>query len=256
MPNDTPPQITKRSRQACTACRQEPAALPSLSNSHADSQTTPFHVVDNGVDGLQEHLFCQENNTDNLTDAQISFGTTNIDQGQITLLLNHFEQYYYRHCPIIQTNTSATTLYRSSPFLFWTIIVISSRFHPTLAQLYNALVTPYRLLLGKTLAEPIANLECIQGLVLLCLWPLAVDRQSEDSSWNYCGLVTNAAVRMGLHRETTESRAASSLKLGSEAMAHAKTWMACLKPHLALGIVSSLGYRGYDKEFTATNHSP
>ncbi|KAK9326613.1 hypothetical protein V1520DRAFT_125764 [Lipomyces starkeyi] len=157
MPNDTPPQITKRSRQACTACRQvklrcdsmqkfpapcsrctknkldcrtdpsfrrqhtrdninklatqltaiqqtisslpsqhsirysqEPAALPSLSNSHADSQTTPFHVVDNGVDGLQEHLFCQENNTDNLTDAQISFGTTNIDQGQITLLLNQF----------------------------------------------------------------------------------------------------------------------------------------------------------------------
>jgi hypothetical protein len=90
-------------------------------------------------------------------------------------------------------------------------------------------VTPYRQLLGKTLSEPILILECIQGLILLCLWPLAVDKQAEDASWNYCGLVTNAAARMGLQNDNAQRNAASSIEQGLESRIRAKTWMACLK---------------------------
>ena len=117
----------------------------------------------------------------------------------------------------------------SSPFLFWTIIIISTRFHPTLAHIYQDVVASYRGLLGKVLAEEITALESIQGIVLLCLWPLAVDKQTLDPTWNYCGLVTNAAMRMGLHKDGTNRNITRSPISKTEARIRAKTWMACMK---------------------------
>ncbi len=87
------------------------------------------------------------------------------------------------------------------------------------------MVAPYRELLGKVLAGPITTLESIHGIIMLCLWPLAVDKQSQDSSWNYCGLVTNAALRMGLHKDGAESNSTRSRIPKTDAMIRANTWM-------------------------------
>ncbi|PMD32666.1 hypothetical protein L207DRAFT_571949 [Hyaloscypha variabilis F] len=209
----------------------QPSQAPSANavSEPLEPQIIPFSAVENSSDAADETFFYRDENARNLPAAPMSLGHTLIETSQAENLLDHFQKHYYRHCPILHANRTAASIFRSSPFLFWTIIIISSRFHPTLAQIYQAVVTPYRELLGEVLAGPITTLESIHGIIMLCLWPLAVDRQSHDSSWNYCGLVTNAAMRMGLHKDGTDSNRARSRIPKTEAMIRANTWMACLK---------------------------
>ncbi|PVH89438.1 hypothetical protein DL98DRAFT_565488 [Cadophora sp. DSE1049] len=151
-------------------------------------------------------------------------GDIELKPDQAVALFEHFHEHYYRHCPILNTRRSVAALYSRSPFLFWTIIIISSRHHPTLGFLCDVLTEPYRSLLEKTMMAPLNALEPIQGGVLLCVWPLNVRKQIYDPSWNYCGLVTNAAIRMGLHRSGGYRRENIS---PTEIRAQSKTWMAC-----------------------------
>jgi hypothetical protein len=121
---------------------------------------------------------------------------------------------------------SLAELYHSVPFLFWTIVIIASRWHPSLSHLYGELEGPYQDLLARTIIAPILTLATIQGLVLLCIWPLAVAKQQYDPSWNYCGLLTNAATKLGIHKcsMVTDGQETPS---EDDARVHLKTWMAC-----------------------------
>lgn len=141
------------------------------------------------------------------------------------LNLRSFEENYYRYCPILDINMSIATLHQTSPILFWTIVIIASRWHPILYYIYDSLLDPYRSLLGKTLVEPIHSIEPIQAIALLCFWPLSVPRQVDDPSWNYCGIVTNAAMRMGLNKMACGAQGSSTKDFVS---IKEKTWMACV----------------------------
>ncbi|KAE9369861.1 hypothetical protein N431DRAFT_493580 [Stipitochalara longipes BDJ] len=208
-----------------------PSQAPSANavSEPSEPHITPLSVVENSYDTSDETFFYRDEHVGNLPATPMSLGQTLIEASQAEILFDHFQKHYYRHCPILHANRTTDSIFRSSPFLFWTIIIISSRFHPTLTQTYQTVVTPYRNLLGKVLAEPITTLESIHGIIMLCIWPLAVDRQPEDSSWNYCGLVTNAAIRMGLHKDGTESNSNRNPIPKTEATIRANTWMACLK---------------------------
>lgn len=47
-------------------------------------------------------------------------------------------------------------------------------------------------------------LSTIHAILIICTWPLPVQKQPDDPSWNYCGLITNAAVNIGLHQPGRE----------------------------------------------------
>lgn len=145
--------------------------------------------------------------------------------GPLTYLKVHsFKVHYYHHCPILDTSISIAELYQYSPILFWTIIMISSRWHPSLSRIHKLLLESYRGILSGTFIEPFHHsLESIQAIILICIWPLAVPRQVDDPTWNYCGLVTNAAVRMGINRLDLR-REGSHLDKGLSIKN--KTWMA------------------------------
>ncbi|KAH6690232.1 hypothetical protein BKA61DRAFT_286827 [Leptodontidium sp. MPI-SDFR-AT-0119] len=151
-------------------------------------------------------------------------GDIEVKPNQVVALFEHFHEQYYRHCPILNTDMSVGTLYSQSPFLFWTIVIISSRHHSTLAFLCDVLTEAYRNLLEKTLMAPLNTLEPIQAGIILCVWPLNPEKQVYDPSWNYCGLVTNAAIRMGLHRSGGYRRENIN---SPEFRTQSKTWMAC-----------------------------
>lgn len=119
---------------------------------------------------------------------------------------------------------SVATLYRLSPLLFWTIVIISARCHPSHNSKYDELVDDYRVLLERTLMGRLIDIEPIQAGILLCFWPLHVQKQIYDPSWNYCGLLTNAAIKLGFHRIGAHGRDRGSV--GNFRM-KAKTWMAC-----------------------------
>lgn len=124
---------------------------------------------------------------------------------------------------------SVAALHESSEFLFWTIIIISIRWHPSLYPLYSLIVEPYRLMLGSILVGPILELPLLHSIILLCFWPLAVPKQKYDPSWNFCGFVTNAALQMGLQNSTAERAAVLSRHSDRERIIRAKTWMACVQ---------------------------
>jgi hypothetical protein len=119
---------------------------------------------------------------------------------------------------------SVATLYRLYPFLFWTIVIISCRWDPEIYEIYPRIIFPYRSLLEKTLMGRILTLEPIQVGVLLCYWPLTVEKQSYDPSWNYCGLITNAAIKIGIHKG--EIRRPQTL-IETDDRIQLKTWLAC-----------------------------
>jgi hypothetical protein len=144
-------------------------------------------------------------------------------------VLRSFRDHYYRHCPILDTDMSIADLHGSSTFLFWTIVIISSRSHPSLSSLYHLIVEPYRKLLSLALLGPILELNLLHGIILLCFWPLSVTKQIYDPSWNYCGLVTNAALQMGLQNFTARGAAILRRQSEREQAIRAKTWMACVQ---------------------------
>lgn len=128
-----------------------------------------------------------------------------------------YRKYYHHHVPILRTDTPASDLHS---FLFWTIIIISSRLHPKYTQLHAQLLPSYRALLSETIIENVRDVEAIQAIILLCQWPLPVDRQWKDPSWTFCGLAVNAALQEGLHLP--------DLSLPSESTYHLhNTWIAC-----------------------------
>ena len=65
------------------------------------------------------------------------------------------------------------------------------------------------------------DIEQIQAVVILCFWPLTVERQVEEPSWNYCGLITNAALKLGIHKATPRTSE-------YESYIWKKTWSACV----------------------------
>jgi hypothetical protein len=115
---------------------------------------------------------------------------------------------------------SINVLHETNPLLFWTIILISSR-HT------EALIEPFKNLLARQLIEPVRSLYTIHALLLFCLWPLPVRKQIVDSSWNYCGFATSAAIRMGLHQLEATFEYDFSQYSAQEIEIRRRTWLGC-----------------------------
>ena len=114
--------------------------------------------------------------------------------------LYSFDRHYYRHVPIFEASPSIDVLYRNSPLLFWTIILVACRYHPSYGLDSTMLNTPYKELLGSNLVQTISTVQSIQALIIICMWPIPTLRYSDDPSWNLCGIAMNAAMQLGLHK--------------------------------------------------------
>lgn len=115
---------------------------------------------------------------------------------------------------------SINVIHQTSPLLFWTIILISSR-HTEM------LIEPYKNLLSRQLIEPVRSLYTIHALLLFCLWPLPVRKQILDSSWNYCGFAVSAAIRMGLHQLEATFEYDFSQFSAQDLEIRRRTWLGC-----------------------------
>ena len=127
------------------------------------------------------------------------------------------------------SSISLSSIYTSSPFLFWTIVVVvSARTHEgDTDDIYSRVRAPYdELLKAEVLAAPLP-LSKIQALLHLCMWPLPCEVQTQDPSWIYCGIALNSALYLCLHR----SRPMPSLRCVGVAsgspQARANTWLGC-----------------------------
>lgn len=122
---------------------------------------------------------------------------------------------------------TVSALQQTSPILFWTILIISSRWHSDLSHIYDMILEDYRNLLAHTLLNAIEAIETIQAILLLCFWPLSVERQPDDPSWYYCGMITNAAMKMDIHQITGFDGTKSDFT-EKQIRIRRLTWIACV----------------------------
>jgi hypothetical protein len=61
----------------------------------------------------------------------------------IVELLSHFERFYFPHLPILEPIESTSALIEKSQLLFWTIMLTSCQWHPTLSYLYPQMTAPH-----------------------------------------------------------------------------------------------------------------
>ncbi|KAK9482841.1 hypothetical protein V1527DRAFT_475109 [Lipomyces starkeyi] len=164
--------------------------------------------------------------------------------GDITLevdtiwdLFEHFRRNHFVYFPILDEDFSAADLVQSCPLLFWTIIIISSRYHTRHCSIYRRLFDPYIEILSNTLVHSIRSVRVIQAILYVCLWPLPISKQHGDPSLTYCGVAVNASLILGLHRPVVENenRNRSHVFVG-DSEERMRTWRGCiyLSTHLSI----------------------
>ena len=141
----------------------------------------------------------------------------------LTFIFPSFAQFQYFHLPILDTDTDIESMQRNTPFLFWTIIMISCRYHHLHHELLPLLRVPYQEFLGRAMVVAPMSLRTIQALLLLCYWPLPCRTQPQDPSWNILGLVLNAAKYQGLNTGLDHYSLKSPT---SERQLRSRTWLA------------------------------
>lgn len=138
---------------------------------------------------------------------------------------NSFRQCYYRHEIILDIAPSLIELRRQSPILFWAIIITSSRYHPQYSSFHQPLYHAYEPLLGSCLVKSVISLSTIHAILILVTWPFPVQAQPQDPTWNFCGLITNAARHLGLHEPGREKEYGFPRATTKEVELRSKTWL-------------------------------
>jgi hypothetical protein len=119
--------------------------------------------------------------------------------------------------------TSPEVVYAKNPLLFWVICAVSSSTN-TMLKLQPGI----QAMIGKVVVNPPRSVETVQALLILCMWPFPFYSTLDDPSFVYCGIATQIALQIGLHRPGL-SQEFSKRKEVLEIDDHVRngTWMAC-----------------------------
>ena len=134
--------------------------------------------------------------------------------------------------PIVEKMTPAES-YEQSPFLFWVIMYVGSRRDkdPTLME---QLATRVVDLAFSSLASRSQPIQIVQGLLLLCSWPVPIDTKGKDISHVLGGAAMQLAMQNGLHIFSDgQEFARTRLRLRSndkenDAQFRARLWACCV----------------------------
>ncbi|KAI8950110.1 hypothetical protein F4801DRAFT_590596 [Xylaria longipes] len=96
-----------------------------------------------------------------------------------------FASLFHPKIPVL-VSININTIYHSSQFLFWTIIIVtaSRTVTPSFEQLFNQIARPFQDIVRTEALQAPLPLQKIRALLLLCMWPMPVNAQVSVSS--YC----------------------------------------------------------------------
>ncbi|KAH8175147.1 fungal specific transcription factor domain-containing protein [Sarocladium implicatum] len=181
------------------------------------------------------------------TETAITLNGVVIEKTIILKSFQTFAEMFRPHFPIIGS-LCPDLLYRSQPLLFWTIVVIIISRLPDqdCVALFQHLRDPYKKSLYDQVFVAPLPLYKVQALLLLCQWPLPVEKQPHDPSWLYAGLALHAARAMSLGRQEVISHM-RGMRLGpSSILNRVNTWLGCfyvsMSLALQLGLTPSVTY--------------
>ena len=131
--------------------------------------------------------------------------------------------------PLLDPALRPNACYAQSPFLFWTIIVIGCRRYPEDPTMLERLAPRITDLAFSSLSSRAAPIQTIQGLLLLCTWPVPINSMSKDVTHVLSGAAMHLAMQIGLHVSGIgQDFAADRLGPDPEEKAYrARLWLLC-----------------------------
>lgn len=177
--------------------------------------------------------FCQQPDT-NTNDLETMSETYRTTDNTVTLTPAQVNEYFrtyfnrcHRHLPFKMTTHSPDLIYSKCQVLFWVICAAAASW-----TLRTQLAPSIKTMLESTIHSPPRSIEKVQALLIMSMWPFSVQTTMHDASDFYCGLATQMALHIGLHRPNQ-----SHLHhLGSEELVNSNavdyevkitTWLAC-----------------------------
>lgn len=116
----------------------------------------------------------------------------------------------------------------SCPLLFWAVVAVAARLQEKHRPLYLSLPWPIRRLAMEQSITVLPTVPVIQGLLLLCLWPLPYGAMIDDPGAVYSGIATQKAMQIGLHRPQRPSDFIWGLKPEPDVVGtRERTWGVC-----------------------------
>ncbi|KAI1083699.1 hypothetical protein F5B20DRAFT_528147 [Whalleya microplaca] len=137
--------------------------------------------------------------SDNSQCSPRTFNGQEIEAREIQACFDLFFRDYSPFFPILEPRLSPDEYHGRSPFLFWTIIFIGSRRYPGDTTSLRHLGSKINSVALSSLESRASPIETIQGLLLLCLWPVPINTMHKDLSHILSGAAVHLATQVGLH---------------------------------------------------------
>lgn len=131
--------------------------------------------------------------------------------------------------PFLDHKLSPSVCFKNSKLLFWTTICVSSNGFTKNTNLYNELIAPVKRLLWKIVGQVPHSISDMQGMLLLCIWPLPCATRWDDPTYILISAVRSSAIANGVHRPETaqEYRRAAQRPGAKEVLTMQRLWAAC-----------------------------
>ena len=141
-----------------------------------------------------------------------------------------FFQRYLPHLPILDYSLSPNQFYDLSPFLFWAIVFVGSRRYERDPTLLSMLAPRINSLALRSLESRSNPIQTIQGLLILCVWPVPINTMHKDISHILSGAALHLAMQIGLHvTHSGQDFARTKVDSGrSQNLSRARLWIHCI----------------------------
>ncbi|KIW31468.1 uncharacterized protein PV07_03116 [Cladophialophora immunda] len=167
--------------------------------------------------------------------ARISAMTQTFQLNDLTLsksdvgeLFQEFFMYYHDQLPMLEKDIDAPAVFDASPLLFWVIILTATRNLESHHTHFQSLCKKMPMLLGKLMSQRDDSVHTMQALLILSMWPLPVNRQSDDMRWVHSGMAMQMAMQAGFHRVGYEQEyhGLTYSKSSADERKHTRIWRA------------------------------
>lgn len=91
---------------------------------------------------------------------------------------------------------SIESIHELCPLLFWVIVAVASRDR----VLVKSLIPHVQRMMSEITLKPVRNVETVQAILILCIWPFPYTSQLDDQSFVFCGMAVHIGLQIGLHR--------------------------------------------------------
>lgn len=130
--------------------------------------------------------------------------------------------------PILSLPLPIAALQAYSPFLFWTIILVTTRYHKLPDAERDSFESHYTTLAQRASMTSPITLHTIQALLLICTWPVMARYQLAEPSYLYCSAAIGGAGLLNLSRPAGAYSYQGSQISDRDSQSMSRTWLGLL----------------------------